>query len=414
MDIIKYVTAEKDNLISWCRHFHEYPEGSQHEFKTMDYIDALLKEWGIPTVRVPHGGIIGTIDSGKPGYTVLMRADMDALPIQEDPINLKKHKICVSKNDGFSHACGHDGHMSMLLTEAKILAAHKDEWEGKILVVFEEAEEFGERGIGYLMRYITEHNIHVDACYGTHVRWDIPVGKMAVLDQGVMAGTFFFRVKIHGKSGHGSRPDLSVSPVDAFLSFSNALQSFRMRSVDPTHCLTYSFGSIQAGHEPNIIPEELMFAGTCRFFTNEDGTLFREKFHQLLDNECANFGCTSEMVEEQCFPVTFNDSTCAALARKGIEEQVGKDVLVNVEPWMASETYSIYIAMYPGILAFTGIKDDEVGSGANHHTPKFDIGEKGLVTGVESALAYVLTMLKEKPDLSHFKPANLEELLELV
>lgn len=414
MDIQKCVLQEKEELISWRRHFHEYPEGSQQEYKTMDFIEELLHTWQIPTVRVPHGGIIGIIDSGKPGYTVLMRADMDALPIQESPVNLKKDKVCVSKHEGFSHACGHDGHMAMLLGEAKILATHTAEWEGKVMVVFEEAEEFGERGIGYLMRYITEQGIHIDTCYATHVRWDIPAGKLAVLDDGVMSGTFFFRVKIHGKGGHGSRPDLSVNPIDAFLSFSNALQSFRMRHVDPTHCLTYSFGAIQAGREPNIIPEELTFAGTCRFFTNEDGNVFRKKFYQLLTNECENVGCTFEMMEEQCFPVTCNDTICAALARKGITEQLGSGVLADAEPWMASETYSIYISMYPGILAFTGIKDEEVGCGANHHTPQFDIGEDGLVTGVAGALAYVLAILKEKPDLSHFTPGNLDEMLALV
>lgn len=414
MDIKKLVEEEAPQLIQWRRHFHEYPEGSQHEFKTMEYIEGYLKEWNIPFVKVPHGGILGTIDSGKPGFTVLMRADMDALPIEEDPINLKKHKIVVSKNKGFSHACGHDGHMSMLLTEAKILAAHRDEWEGKVIVMFEEAEEFGERGVGHLLAYLRDNKIHVDACYGTHVRWDVPAGKMGILDGGVMAGAFFFRVKLHGKGGHGSRPDLSLNPVDAFLAIAGDLQSFRVRSVAPDHCLTYSFGCVQAGHEPNVIPEELMFAGSCRFFTEEDGQKFRTLFHQIVDSESANFGCRAEIVEDQYFTVTTNDPTCAALARKAVEKEVGPDVLTEPERWMASETFAVTLAEYPGILAFTGIKDDEVGSGANHHTAKFDIGEKGLITGAESALAYVLALLKEKPDLSHFKSADLDKMIAIM
>lgn len=414
MNIQAYVEAERQQLIAWRRHFHEYPEPSQKEFKTMDFIEERLHEWNIPTVRIPKGGIIGTIDSGTPGYTVLMRADMDALPITENHRNLCKEKVCLSKNPGYSHACGHDGHMAMLLTEAKILASHRDEWDGTVLVVFEEAEEFGERGVGHIMEYIIDHQIHVDACYGTHVRWDIPAGKMAVLDGNVMAGTFFFRAQINGKSGHGSRPDLSVSPIDAFLSFANALQSFRMRSVDPTHCMTYSFGAVQAGQEPNVIPDTLTFAGTSRFFTNSDGITFHRKFHQILDNECENFGCSGKMIEDQSLPVVENDSICVGLAKKGIARHVGADTVVDVEPWMASETYSVYLAAFPGILAFTGIKDDTVGSGANHHTPEFDLAEDGLITGAASALAYVTTILEEKPDLSSFKPANIQQVLSLL
>lgn len=414
MNIKEYVQQEADELIAMRRHFHEYPEGSQHEFKTMDYIEGKLKEWGIPSVRVPRGGILATIDSGKPGYTVLMRADMDALPVKEDPVNLSKPKIVVSKNAGYSHACGHDGHMSMLLAEGKILAQHTDEWEGKVILMFEQAEEFGERGAGHLLKYLQEHQVHIDACYGTHVRWDVPAGKMAVLDDGVMSGAFFFRVKINGKGGHGSRPDLSINPIDAFLAFSSLLQSVRMRSVSPDHCLTYSFGSVQAGQEPNIIPDDMTFAGTCRFFSDEDGVMFRKTFHKLLDDVCTDYGCTSEMVEEQFFPVAMNDRTCAALARKAVADTLGADTLYPTTHWMASETFAFDLAMYPGILAFTGIMDSEVGSGANHHNAKFDIGEKGLITGAESALAYVLALLKDKPDLSYFKAGNLDDMLKLM
>lgn len=414
MNIRDYVAKEKENIIAWRRHFHEHPEPSQGEFKTMDFIEARLHEWNIPTVRVLKGGIIGTIDSGKAGYTVLLRADMDALPIQESPKNLCKEKVCVSKNPGYSHACGHDGHMAMLLAEAKILAAHTDEWEGKVLVVFEEAEEFGERGVGHIMDYIRSHDLHVDACYGTHVRWDIPAGKMAILDGNVMAGTFFFRSKITGHGGHGSRPDLSVSPIDCFLSFANALQSFRMRAVDPTHCMTYSFGAVQGGTEPNVIPGELTFAGTSRFFTNDDGVRFHQKFHQILDNECENFDCKGSMIEDQSLPVVENDGTCVAMARQGIQKYVGDDVLYPVEPWMASETYSVYLTAFPGILTFTGIQDAAVGSGANHHTPAFDLAEDGLFTGVASALAYTITILTEKPDLSSFTPKDVDEVLRLL
>ncbi len=410
MDITSCVEAEESFLISLRRHFHEHPELSQKEFETMDFIEETLHGWGIETVRVPHGGVFGTIDSGKPGWTVLMRADMDALPIEENEKNLAQKKVCISQNPGVSHACGHDGHMAMLLTAAKILAAHKDEWEGKVLLMFEEAEEMGERGVDHLLRYLDRNQIHVDVCYGSHTMYCLPAGKVAVMYDGVMAGAFFFRVKIHGKSGHGSLPHLAVSPIDCFHAFYGALQSYRMRMVSPKNCLTYSFGMVQAGDTPNVIPDVLTFAGTARCFVNEDGLAFRTHFWELLQSVCDTFGCTADIVEDQYFPVTANNKDCVDLAKKAIAEKVG-DIMEDTDPWMASETFSMTESMYPGLFTFTGIKNETLGTGANHHTPEFDIDESGLKYGVEAALAYVLTMLEEKPEIK-FQPADLESLLE--
>lgn len=411
MDIKKTVEAEESFLISLRRHFHENPELSQQEWKTMDFIEETLHGWGISTVRVPRGGIFGMIDSGKDGWTVLMRADIDALPIEENPKNLACEKVCLSKNHGVSHACGHDGHMAMLLTAAKILAAHKDEWEGKVLLMFEEAEEMGERGVGHLLSYLDEKKIHVDACYGTHMMYCLPAGKVAVMYDGVLAGAFFYRVKIRGKSGHGSMPSLAVSPIDCFNTFYMALQSYRMRKVSPRNCLTYSFGMVQAGDTPNVIPDELTFAGTARCFVNEDGLSFREDFWKLLKDICDNYGCTAEIMEDQYFPVTANNKECVDLARKAIAERVG-DVMEDTEPWMASETFAITESTYPGLFTFTGVKNEALGTGANHHTPEFDIDESGLKVGVEAALAYVLAMLEEKPEIKSFHKEDLKLMLE--
>ncbi len=413
MDIKALAKAEEANLIALRRHFHENPELSQKEFKTMDFIEEKLHALGIETVRVLHGGVFGTIDSGKPGWTVLMRADIDALPIMENPKNLTKDKIVVSKNPGVAHMCGHDGHMSMLLTEAKILAEHKDQWEGKVLLMFEEAEEMGERGIGHLLGYLDEHKIHVDACFGTHVYNVLQAGKVAVMAGGVMAGAFFYQVKLHGKGGHGSRPDLAVSPIDAFTAFSTELQAYRMKHISPRDCFTYSFGMVQAGDTPNVIPDDLTFAGTARCFNNDDGLAFRKAFWKILKNVADNFGCTVEVLADQYFPVTANNPDLTAVARKAITEEVGGDVLEDVEPWMASETFSMTESVYPGVFFLTGIRDDEIGSGAGHHTAEFDIAEYGLVTGVEAALAYVLALLKDKPAAPSFKKAELAPMLEL-
>lgn len=156
-----------------------------------------------------------------------------------------------------------------------------------------------------------------------------------------------------------------------------------MRAVDPSDSLTYSFGCVQAGHEPNIIPDELMFAGTARCTKNDDGLAFRDTFLKVTKGIAELHGLTAEIVEDQYFPVTVNTKECVDLARKSVTEALGSDALDPDCPmWMATETFSITESTYPGVFFFTGINDPEVGSGSPHHTPKFDIAEDGLVTGV--------------------------------
>ena len=414
MDVKTLAWQEKETVVSLRRHFHENPELSQKEFKTMDTIEEFLHKYGIETVRVPHGGVFGFLDSGKPGWTMLMRADIDALPIKEDPVNMAKERVCISENEGIMHACGHDGHMAMLLTEAKILAQHKDEWEGKIVFMFEEAEEMGERGIAPLLRYLRDNKIHIDTCFGTHVMWNLPAGKVGILYGSALAGAYFFRVKLHGKSGHGSRPDMAQSPIECFISIASELRSYRMRAIDPSDSLTYSFGCVQAGHEPNIIPDELMFAGTARCTKNDDGLAFRDTFLKVTKGIAELHGLTAEIVEDQYFPVTVNTKECVDLARKSVTEALGSDALDPDCPmWMATETFSITESTYPGVFFFTGINDPEVGSGSPHHTPKFDIAEDGLVTGVAAALAYLTRALAEKPETPYFQPTDHESMLKI-
>lgn len=413
MDIKRLVEAESERITALRRHFHRYPELSQQEFATMDFIEGELRKLDIPFVRVPEGGVLGFLDSGRPGWTVLMRSDIDALPIQESRENLRREKVCVSEHPGVSHACGHDGHMAMLLTEAKILAEHRDEWEGKIILMFEEAEEMGDRGITAMLRYLDEQKFPIDVCWGSHVMYCVPVGKIALMYGPMLAGAFFFRAAIHGKSGHGSMPNLAVNPIDCFTSFATTLESYRMRRIRPDTSFTYSFGMVQAGETPNVIPDTLTFAGTARYLDNESGEQFREDFWKLLHEVCEEFGCQADAVEDQFFPATVNTKECVDVGRAAIAEVLGDDALFDMPPWMAAETFALTVLTYPGVFAFTGIQDEETGSGANHHTPEFDIDERGLVYGVEAALAYVLTMLRDKPDFPSFRKKDLNTMLSL-
>ena len=369
----------------------------------METIEKTLDSYGIQHLRVENGGIFAWIDGNGEGKTILLRADIDALPIEENENNLAKKRSCISKNKGVMHACGHDGHIAMQLMEAKLLNELKDQWPGKVIFMFEEGEETNVN-IKPLLEYLElKSDWKIDTCYATHVRWDIPAGKITVIPGPCMAGGFGFKVYIHGQGGHGSRPDLCNSPIDAFTSFYHDLQAFRMQGISPMETVTVSIGTVQAGDVYNVIPNDLFFAGSSRFFSYEKaGILLHDAIEPMLKRACENYHCTYE-IPHLTNPLyeSYNNETCADLAVKAITKYIGADALYTAEPWMASETFALTQHLYPGLLTFTGIKNPEKGTGANHHTPEFDIDENGLATGVAAAIGYTLDYLIEQPDL-HF------------
>lgn len=395
MDILALARAEAPETVRLRRHFHQQPELSCREVKTIAFLEGYLKDLGIPTTNVPDGGLLGIIDSGKPGKTLLMRADVDALPIQENPRNLKQAKLCVSKVPGVSHACGHDGHMAMLLTAARILAAHRDTFTGRVILCFERGEE--ESGdIQNLLPYLVkESGLSIDGCYATHVRWDMPAGTVSMTPGAVMGGGCSFVVKLEGTFGHGARPDLANNPMDCFCDLYQQLNAFRMRKVDPFQCLTFSLGFVHSGERYNVIPDSLEFGGTARFFSYEKaGEPFIRFLKEALDHTAALYHCkaTIQHMPEALFEAR-NNTACAELGRKAIVEALGPDALKDPQPWMASESFALFLQEYPGVLAFTGIANPDLGCGANHHTPEFDMDERGLTYGAAMGVAYALAFL---------------------
>lgn len=415
MDITAAIEKEKAELIALRRHFHEHPELSLHEDQTIAYIEKKLGEYGIAYQNIEKGGLIAWVHGKGPGKTLLLRADVDALPIVETATNLSQKRVCCSQNKGVMHACGHDGHMAMQLIAAKLLNQYKDQWDGTIVLMFERGEE--ESGpLAYLLRYLeTESPFHIDACYATHVRWDIPAGKISVCHEAPMAGGFGFKIRIHGHGGHGSRPDLAQSPIDCFHDFYGNMQALRMRAVPPRAGLTFSIGSLHSGDVLNVIPNDLTFAGTCRFFSyDQAGKRFFEEFQHILKNACDTYGCTYDILHlpDPLFEVQ-NNPICVGIAEKAVEKYLGPDVLYQCQPWMASETFAITSRLYPGVLTFTGIENKAKGCGGNHHTPEFDLDEDGLPYGVAACVGFALDYLQEKPDIPFTRPDEpLDKLVE--
>ena len=248
MKNIELAKKYEEYMISMRRYFHQWPELTGQEYKTIEKLSEELTSMGVEHVVIENGGILATIKGGKPGdRAVLLRADVDALPVLETPDNLKKGmRTCISQTPGLMHACGHDGHMAMLLGTAKILLDKKDEIEGTVYLCFERGEEAA-GNVEYIFPYIERNNIQIDAVYGAHLVATLPSGYLAINDEGMMAGSMGFQITIEGQGGHGSRPDQSNNPIDCFVAIYQRLQALRLTKVDPFKTCTYSVGLLQSG-----------------------------------------------------------------------------------------------------------------------------------------------------------------------
>ncbi|MBQ7053195.1 MAG: amidohydrolase [Clostridia bacterium] len=398
MDILGMIRPYVQQMLEDRRYLHEHPELSGAETQTIAFVSRALEELGFRLHVVPSGGVIGVMNRAGDAPYVLLRADVDALPIQESERNLLELRACVSKNPGVMHACGHDAHTAMLLCAARALAA--SEAPMNALFVFEQGEEKGGKGfIENLLPYI-EENFSVGTCYATHVRWDIPAGKIAVMDGVVMAGGFGFDVTIRGRGGHGSRPDLACSPIDCFCDIHQQASALRMRVAEPDSVLTYSLGLVHAGEQQNIIPGSLRFAGTVRTYdTAGAAERFASGLRAVIDHACAVHGCeyTLDHFSKPIYE-TANDPQAAAHARRAIGGALGEDAVTACVPWMASESMSAYLKLWPGVLSFTGIRNEKKGCGANHHTPEFDLDEDALALGAAAACAYAIDYAENRPE----------------
>lgn len=410
IDALALARQVEPYVIELRRDFHRYPELSLQEHRTIGVVTSELEKMGIPYEVVPNGGVIGMIEGAQPGKGLILRADLDALPMKEEDVNLKTRKLVVSETDQAAHTCGHDGHTAMLLGTAKIFSENKDKLKGKVILAFEQAEETG-GGIYRLLQRLKE--IGADGVWGIHLSSDIPTGKISVDPGPRMAGAMYFKVKITGKSGHGSRPDLSISPLDCFTDFYQSLKGLRLSGLDPYKPVTYSIGSIHAGSAPNIIPESLEFSGSIRFLHYEQGLKMEQEFKRVLEKTCELYRCTYEFIQEPkvADSVVNNQADCAAVANESVKKALGENTLYDYPAWLASETFGFYQKCFPGVFAFVGIENPEKGTGAEHHNIYFDIDEDALTLGVAATIQYTMDFLQNEKHIN-FTPETDEKIEE--
>lgn len=381
--------GEQDYVIQMRREFHKHPEVSGKEWETRKRLIAEIEAMGIPYEEVPGTGLIAVIKGEKPGKNKVLRADIDALPLQEERENLKREKECISQTDGVCHACGHDAHMAMLLGTMKLLCRMKEELPGTVYCCFEEGEETN-CGIEAMIKALEKYP--VDSCFALHVYSGLEAGKVNITPGPRMAGTVGIGFHIKGKSGHGSRPDQAVNPIIPAAHIITQLNSAFMNQLDVEETVTLGLGMVKAGEATNVIPDDAYVGGTARFFSRQEGEKALAIVNRIAESTAASHRCRIEFERRNGispYPVV-NDRETALKTQKNLAAICGEEVLGECDKWYASECYSAYLEKYPGALGFLGIRGEEYGSGAAHHNGKFDIDESVLYLGVCAEMAFAL------------------------
>lgn len=354
------------------RHFHMYPEPSLHEEATSLKIREELDAMGIKWELVEPYGVVATIEGSLPGKTVALRADTDALKIQENGNAPYK-----SRKDGFMHACGHDAHMAMLLGAARILNGCRDRIKGKVKLVFQEAEEIG---AGAVLMLRAGKLSDCGAIFGLHQSAEYKTGEIMMGSRDFTAANVIFTVVVKGKGAHGSKPHQSIDPVLTASAIIGNLQSIVSREIDPDKRVVLSVGYVSSKTcRCNIITDEVEFGGTIRFFDSDLKKPLEDAFRRVVDNTAAAFRAKAEvMYANVCVPV-YNDPELARLAKSSLSGLVGAERVHDGAKIAAAEDFAFYQQQLPGFYFFLGSGDENHTSAL--HSPDYDINEDVLAIG---------------------------------
>ncbi len=378
----------KQYVIDLRREFHMHPETGWNEIETSKRIKQELEKMEIPSVSIAKTGVMATIKGKKEGKTVALRADMDALEIQEE--NDVTYK---SRNDGICHACGHDAHMAMLLGSARILNELKEEINGTVRLIFQPAEE----ALNGAISVIEEGGLDgVDGIFGMHIIGLMPVGMVSVGTGAKMASADRFRISIRGKGGHGAIPDQSVDSVVAASAIVMNLQSIVSREMSPAEPVVVSIGSFHAGTRFNIIAGTAELEGTTRCFNSEISKRLPGIIERIVKNTAGTYRVEAELEYVSAVPPTINNSLCAKRAESVVEKILGKDALLNEPPSMIAEDFSYFAEKVPGVYIFLGAMNEKKGASYANHHERFNIDEDALEIGTMLNAQYAIDFLKEQ------------------
>jgi amidohydrolase len=393
-DVVLSQIKQIDTYLRETRgYLHEHPELSGQEFETARFIQDEIAKLGLPVTKVPGTGFYVVLDTHRPGKTIGLRADIDALPIPENPENLKQVKKHISQNKGVSHACGHDGHIAILLGAVKILNELKSQLNGKIVFIFEEGEETN-TGIHAMVEALRP--LKINAIYGNHLKSNLNTGQIYIQEGAIMAGTGTVAFDVVGRGGHASRPDLSINPVFAAANVLTGISIAWNNQRDVTKTVTLGITQVQGSKIYNVIPDSVFIGGTLRFFDLNEGEKSFALLRKVSEDIAQAHNCTVKFHEKMGIamgPVE-NDSALAKFTREAVKE-IYPDKVVSGEQyiWYAAETFAKYRELAPTIFTFVGIKNDDLGSGAEHHNDRFDLDEDALQYGVGAMVQFAVKFL---------------------
>ena len=366
------------------RHLHMHPELGYQEHQTARFVAERLRAHGVEVrTGAAETGVVGLIRSGKPGRTVLLRADMDALPIQEE--NDVPYR---SQEPGVMHACGHDGHTAILLSTARVLAERRASLAGNVKVVFQPAEEGG----GGAERMIAEGVLEeprVDAVFGLHLTQERPAGTIGARPGPIAAAADNFQLEIVGRGGHAAKPHTSVDAALVAAQVMVSLHAIVSREVKPGEPAVITVGLIQAGTAPNVIPERALLAGTVRTFDEQLRQDLARRVEEVALGVARAMRAEATCTYEWGYPVVVNDAGMAELAREVAREVVGAERLVEQEQGMFGEDFAYFLQQRPGCFFNLGTRNAAKGLTSGHHHPRFDIDEDALPVGVQMFVSLV-------------------------
>ncbi|MBC6435657.1 amidohydrolase [Nostoc sp. HG1] len=374
-------------LVEWRRRLHQKPELSFDENLTAQFVSQKLQEWGIEhQTNIAKTGVVATIDSGKPGRVLAIRADMDALPIQEE--NEVDYR---SQHDGIMHACGHDGHTAIALGTICYLAKHKHSFSGQVKFIFQPAEE-GPGGAKPMIEAGVLQNPDVDAIVGLHLWNNLPLGTVGVRSGALMAAVEVFDCTIFGKGGHGGMPHQTVDAIVVTAQIVSALQSIVARNIDPIDSAVVTVGKFHAGHTHNVIADTAQISGTVRYFNPAYRGYFDKRIEQVIAGICQSHGASYQLDYCSLYPPVINDSSMADLVRSVAESVVETPAGIVPEcQTMGGEDMSFFLQEVPGCYFFLGSANPEKNLAYPHHHPRFDFDETALGMGVEMFVRCVET-----------------------
>jgi amidohydrolase len=386
-DLNAEIAALTGRLIAWRRDFHRYPEVAFQETRTAAKVREFLESLGLSVRPAGGTGLVAVLEGKEAGKTVALRADMDALPVQEEG-----EKEYRSLNRGVAHACGHDGHMAMLMAAAKILAGRRRDLSGRVVFLFQPAEE---KPPGGAIRMIQDGALDgVDAVFGLHLWQPFPTGMVGVLKGPMLAQADNFSLTVTGKGGHGAMPHQAVDPIVTAAQIIMNSQTIVSRNVDPLKPCVVTFGTINGGTTHNIIPAEVTMSGTVRTLDPAVQALVERRLREIAEETARACGASCRLEYTPGYPALVNDSGMVDFVTGVARRILGTGHLQRLNPVMGGEDFAYYLQKVPGAFIFLGAGD---GREFPHHHPAFDIDEAALPVGVLLLTALALVFMGAKP-----------------